>query len=158
MAEQAGPRGSQRPDSSCTRVESQFDHKFHSTAYEIPRTCASLSILTARTASRFSSRYCPVFSSSLALRLSSMMFRVSLVRKPLGVPGVSRRLPSDTFRTLILKSVESFGRSSEPLFRRDFPQVPVCTPEQRYRPRDGGHPAEFGWMAPPYKTWAVFSG
>ena len=39
------------------------------------------SFLTTRTASCVTSRYSPVFRSSLALRLSSMVFTISSVRK-----------------------------------------------------------------------------
>ena len=79
------------------------DHELLFTTSQIPRTCASLSLLTARTALCFSSRYC------LALRLSSMMFSISLVKKLFYVPGVSRRQLPDTFRNLVLKSVHNLS-------------------------------------------------
>ena len=76
----AGPRpkGSQRPDSSVgkssqlTTSGSPLSRRHHGLAPPSPSS--------PHVVSRFSSRYCPVLLSSLDLRLSSKMFRVSLVR------------------------------------------------------------------------------
>ena len=88
---------------------------------------------TYSTASRSISLYCPVFRSSLALGLSSMVFKVSLVRKLLDVQGVTRTQFHDTYEIWIMKFFQSFAGSSNHWVRRDFPQVPAWTLEQRSR-------------------------
>ena len=80
------------------QVESQLTTYGSLLSRKLNGLAPSLSLLTARTPSRSSVRCCPVLHSSLALRDSSTMFRVSLIRKVLDVPGVSRRQLSDTFR------------------------------------------------------------
>ena len=56
--------------------------------------------LKALAASRFSTQYCPVLPSNLTMRLSSVVFRVSMIRKLLALPGVFRRLLFDSRSTV----------------------------------------------------------
>ena len=90
------------------------------------------------------------WSSWLALRLSTMVFRVSLVKKLLYVPGVPRIQLTDTFRILILKSVHNSSGCSEssnsPKFSASSRLYSWATLSSRR------HPAELGWMAPSYGT------
>ena len=120
------------------------DHQWLSAVSQTPRTCATLSLLAACTASCLSSRYCPVLHSSQALRLSSRVFRVSLVRKLLGVPAVSRRQHSGTLKTLVLKSVQNFSGSVESLGSSRFSASSLSYTWATLSFGAGGHPAELG--------------
>ena len=74
-----GSKGTQRPYFSQAK-SSQSITSGSPPSRRLHEADASLSLLTTCTASRFSSRYCPVLPSSVAPRLSSMVFTVSLVR------------------------------------------------------------------------------
>ena len=141
----------QSPDSVVGRSRVSLPQVFRN---YLPRTCASSSLLTARTASHFSSRYFPVLHSCLALRHFSVVFRVSLFRSWSFQGCIAESFPTPPAIVSRSQSRHSQGRRNRQVCR-NFPRVSVCTPEQR-TPGDGRYIAEFGWLAPSYETRTAF--